>query len=48
LAPNGIALALQDVPDGFLPEGIWIGVAVLAIGVVLLVNHFTNVDLGNR
>ncbi len=48
IAPNGVALAVKDVPTGFLPESywIWIGGAVLAAAAVLLLDRFTNKKIG--
>jgi len=48
LAPSGIAVALEDAPSGFLPESywIWIGGAVVAIAVLLLISNFTNQKIG--
>ena len=50
LAPSGIAVALKDAPVGFLPESywIWIGAAVVAVAVLLLISHFTNQSIGTR
>lgn len=50
LAPSGIAVALKDAPIGFLPESywIWIGAAVVAVAVLLLISHFTNQNIGAR
>lgn len=48
LAPNGVAVALKDAPTGFLPESywLWIGIAVLAVGAILLASHFTKKPIG--
>lgn len=48
LAPSGIAVALEDAPSGFLPESywIWIGGAVVAIAVLLLISNFSNQKIG--
>jgi hypothetical protein len=50
LAPSGVAVALENVPPGFLPESywIWIGGAVVAVAVLLLISHFTNQKIGAR
>jgi uncharacterized membrane protein YecN with MAPEG domain len=49
LAPNGVAVAMKDVPVGFLPESywIWIGGAVLAVGAILMASHFTKKPIGS-
>jgi hypothetical protein len=48
LAPKGIALVMQDAPEGFFPESywIWIGGAVVAIAAILLASHFTEKEIG--
>ncbi|OQY18030.1 MAG: hypothetical protein B6I34_11325 [Anaerolineaceae bacterium 4572_32.1] len=48
LAPQGVVLALKDAPPGFLPESswIWIVAVILAVGAVLLINHFTDKEIG--
>lgn len=50
LAPNGVAVAMKDVPVGFLPESywIWIGGAVLAVGALLMASRFTEKPIGSR
>lgn len=49
LAPNGVAVAMKDVPVGFLPESywIWIGGAVLAVGAILMASHLTKKPIGS-
>jgi hypothetical protein len=48
LAPNGVAMALEDAPAGFLPEAywVWIGGAVLAIAAVLLLSRYSKKPIG--
>lgn len=48
LSPNGIALVMQDAPEGFFPESywIWIGGAVVAVAAILLASHFTEKEIG--
>jgi len=48
LAPGGVILALENAPAEFIPESywMWIGGAVVAVAIVLLLSHFSKKPIG--